>query len=61
MRLEQLSYLLDIQKHHSMNIAGNTIHISQQAISIALRKLEDELNVKLINGTAKGTYLTHEG
>lgn len=61
MRLEQLSYLLEIQKHHSMNIAGNTIHISQQAISIALRKLEDELNVKLINGTAKGTYLTHEG
>lgn len=61
MRLEQLQYLLEIQKHHSMNIAANNIHVSQQAISISLKKLEQELSVKLIDGTAKGTMLTPEG
>lgn len=61
MRLEQLHYLLEIKKHHSMNIAANNIHVSQQAISIALKKLEQELAVKLIDGTTKGTRLTSEG
>lgn len=61
MRIEQLSYLLVIKNCHSITQTGEILHISQQAISIAIKQLEDELGTLLLQRTSKGSYLTSAG
>ena len=61
MRIEQLEYLAAIHKYHSMNLAGEKIHVSQQAISVAIRQLEDEFGLKLVHKTKQGSLLSPEG
>ena len=61
MRTEQLEYLLAIKKYHSMSIAGHHLNVSQQAISLGIKQLENELQVDLIHRTNKGSFLTPLG
>lgn len=61
MRIEQLEYLAAIHKYHSMNLAGEKIHVSQQAISVAIRQLEEEFGMKLVHKTKQGSLLSPEG
>ena len=61
MRLEQLEYLLAVKHTESMNLAGQAFHVSQQAISHALKELENELGCRLLYKTNKGSYLTPSG
>lgn len=61
MRLEQLEYLLAVKRTRSMNQAGSNFHISQQAISHALKELEQELSCTLLYKTNKGSSLTPSG
>lgn len=61
MRLEQLVYLQSIKQTGSMNKTGENLHISQQAISTAVRLLEQELGAQLLVRTSKGVWLTADG
>jgi len=61
MRIEQLEYLAAIHQYHSMNLAGEKIHVSQQAISVAIRQLEEEFGMKLVHKTKQGSLLSPEG
>lgn len=61
MRLEQLEYLLAIQKHHSMTAAADILHVTQQSISVAIKSLEDEMTIPLLERSKKGSYLTPAG
>lgn len=61
MRLEQLQYLLEIGQTGSMNLAGENLHVSQQAISTAIRLLEEELGAALLVRTSKGVQFTAAG
>ena len=61
MRIEQLEYLAAIHEYHSMNLAGEKIHVSQQAISVAIRQLEEEFGMKLVHKTKQGSLLSPEG
>lgn len=61
MRLEQLEYLLAVKHTESMNLAGQEFHVSQQAISHAIKELENELGCRLLYKTNKGSYLTPSG
>ncbi len=61
MRIEQLEYLAAIHQYHSMNLAGEKIHVSQQAISVAIRQLEEEFGVTLVYKTKQGSLLSPEG
>ncbi len=61
MRTEQLSYLIEISKHKSMNIASQKLHISPQALSTAMKGLEKELNLHLLERTTTGVSLTKDG
>jgi len=61
MRLEQLEYLLAIQKYHSMTAAAEGLHVAQQSISTAIRALEVELTVPLVERSKKGSSLTTAG
>lgn len=61
MRFEQLTYLISIVRHRSLNKAAQELYTSQPALSKAIESLEDELNCKLLIRTRKGTIPTAEG
>lgn len=61
MRLEQLQYLIEINKTHSINMAGQNLHTSQQNISKSLQNLEAELGFELLLRGTEGSYLTPKG
>lgn len=61
MRIEQLSYLLAIKHFHSMSLAGESLYVSQQAVSLAIKQLEEECGVQLVKRTNKGSFLTSYG
>ena len=54
MRTEYLNYLVEISKHKSMNLASQKLHISPQALSAAIKGLENELQIKLLDRTTTG-------
>lgn len=61
MRLEDLEYFVAVADYGSMLKASDMIHVSQQCISRAIKRLEDECNVYLFERTNKGANLTEEG
>lgn len=61
MRLEQLEYLISVADNHSMHIASNHLHVSQQNISKAIKQLENELGVELFSRSNRGAALTADG
>ena len=56
-----LRYLIEISHYRSLSVAAEKLHISQPALSKSIKKLEQELNVQLLNRTTKGVSLTEEG
>lgn len=56
-----LYYLIQISHCQSLSIAAEKLHVSQPALSASIKKLEDQLGVKLLNRTYKGVSLTDEG
>lgn len=44
MNLEQLKYVLEVDRTHSLNKAANNLFITQPALRESLNKLEDELH-----------------
>lgn len=61
MYLKQLSYLIEISKHRSMNKASEVLFLSQQALSLSMKSLEEELGFKLFNRSPQGITLTPKG
>lgn len=61
MRLEQLTYVQAVAQCGSMNMASESLHVSQQAISKAIRQLENELGITIFVRTNKGAVLTPQG
>ena len=61
MRIEQLEYLVEAAQYKSLTEAGEQLHISQQALSASIRKMEEELGVPLIIRTHRGSSLTPQG
>lgn len=56
-----LYYLIQISHCQSLSIAAEKLHISQPALSASIKKLEEQLGVKLLNRTYKGVTLTDDG
>lgn len=61
LKTEQIIYLDDISKTHSITQTAQRFFISQQALSVSLTKLEEEFNVSLLERTNRGAELTVEG
>lgn len=61
MHIDQLKYLIEISNNPSINEASKKLHISYQALSHAIKTLENELNLPLLKRTNKGSILTKEG
>lgn len=61
MTLQQLKYVLEVNKHGSMNEAAKHLFISQPSLSNAIKELENELSITIFARTNKGITLTQEG
>ena len=61
MRIEQMRQLVEIAKYKSLNTASQNMHITQQALSVSVKKMEEELDCKLLSRTTHGVSLTEQG
>lgn len=61
MNTNQIKYLIELSQHNSMTAASEKLFITSQALSIAIKKLEDELGFPLLNRSYKGISLTDDG
>lgn len=61
MEVSQLRYFLELSRVGSMSKAAETLNISPQGISIAIRRMEKELGVELFFRSSRGLILTEIG
>lgn len=61
MRLEQLEYLREIGKYGNMTRAAEAVHVSQPTLSEAIKRLEVELELPLLERYHNGVALTEAG
>jgi LysR family nitrogen assimilation transcriptional regulator len=61
MTIRQLHYFLRIIELKSFSKAAAFLHVAQPALGLQIRKLEDELGVKLLNRHSRGITPTEAG
>lgn len=61
MELRHLNYFLAVADELSFSAAARTLHISQSALSRAVKDLEEEVGVQLLERTTSMVKLTPEG
>ncbi len=61
MELRQIRYLLEVVRRGGFTRAAESLQIAQSALSVTVRKLEQELGVRLIDRTKRGAAVTSEG
>lgn len=61
MDIRHLTYFIEVAKYKSFTKASKSLHLSQSTISKVVKSLEEELNVELIDRTAKNIELTEAG
>lgn len=61
MRIEQLEYLSAVTQHGSLRRASEQLHLSQSALSEAIRGLERELGVSLLERHRSGARISRAG
>ncbi len=61
MDINQIYYFLEICKTGKMITAADNLHITQQGLSVSMRRLEEELSCDLFYRKSNGLVLTEEG
>lgn len=61
MRMEHLQYLIEINKHHSISAAAQSLYLSQTTLSAILKGIEEELGFPIFHRTHNGVQATAEG
>ena len=61
MDLLQLTYFSSVAENDSMNQAAEKLNVSQSTLSVSIKKLEEELNVKLFQKIGRKNRLTDAG
>lgn len=61
MRLEQLEYLIAIEKYGSLSKSAEQLYMTHSALSIAITKLEKEIGYAIFERTSKGLIPTPYG
>lgn len=60
-RSDYLHYFLTVAKHNSINSAALELNVTPPAVSHAIKKFEDELNLTLFTRSPRGAFLTPAG
>lgn len=61
MTIQQCKYVLEIAKTGSFSQAAKQLFIAQSSLSISVKALEQELNIKIFERSGNGVYLTEAG
>ncbi|MFC6670241.1 LysR family transcriptional regulator [Marinobacterium aestuariivivens] len=61
MDIKPLRYFAEVARQHSFTRAAETLHVAQPAVSMAIRKLEAELELTLFHRQDRKVSLTDEG
>ena len=61
MTIQQCKYVLEIAKTGSFSQAAKQLFISQSSLSVSVKALEQELNIKIFERSGNGVYLTNAG
>lgn len=61
MRLKQLQYFQEVARTGSITAASNNLYVTQQALSTAVKNLEEELDTTLLKRSPSGVTLTEAG
>lgn len=59
--LKRLNYLVTLYRHRSFTKASEELFVTQPTISLAVKALEEEVGIKLIDRQTKGVAFTPEG
>ena len=61
MTIQQLRYVLEIAKTGSFSEAAKQLFVAQSSLSVSVKALERELNIKIFERSNNGVFLTDEG
>lgn len=61
MTFQQIRYIVEIAKHNSISKAAAALFVTQPSISKAVRELEADLGITILDRTNKGVVFTKEG
>ncbi len=61
MTIQQCVYVLKIAECGSFNEAAKQLFVAQSSLSVSIKTLEQELNIKIFERVGNGIYLTNEG
>ncbi|NIT56754.1 MAG: LysR family transcriptional regulator, partial [Aliifodinibius sp.] len=59
--LHQIEVFGAVARHHSMTKAANELHMTQPAVSIQIKQLQEALGIPLIEVIGRQVYLTEAG
>ncbi|MRG02440.1 LysR family transcriptional regulator, partial [Klebsiella quasipneumoniae] len=58
MTLHQLRYIVELSRHNSISAAAQTLEISQPSLSTAIKDLEKEFHITLLERNRHGISFT---
>ncbi len=61
MTIQQCKYILKIAECGSLNEAAKQLYVAQSSLSVSVKSLEQELNIKIFERAGSGVYLTEAG
>lgn len=61
MTIQQCRYILKIAECGSFNEAARQLFVAQSSLSVSVKSLEQELNIKIFERSGNGVYLTDAG
>ena len=61
MNLQQMKYILYVEKYHSFSRAAKKLYVSQPGISKGIKDVEDEYGIQLFNRESGKVSLTEQG
>ena len=61
MTIQNLRYIIEIARCHSISKAAKSLFMTQSAISNAVKETEAELGIQIFNRTSHGVTLTFDG
>ncbi len=61
MEVRQLRHFVTVAEWESFTLAAQQLHIAQPALSISIKKFEQQLGVTLFKRDERKVALTHEG
>lgn len=61
MTIQQCKYVLKIAECGSFNEAAKQLFVAQSSLSVSVKHLETELNIKIFQRGGKGAQLTEDG